>query len=132
VTAFAWYWCARLNQMNGTTALGRMIARAGRARLRPGPYGTILAEGYRWRFPVAGAFTVGSVILTRGDIDTVAQTLPEVMEHERRHCVQYAVLGLGFLPLYLVSCGWSWVCFRDVAQGNVFERWAGLRSGGYE
>ena len=129
---FAWYWCSRINELNGTTALGRLIARAGGARLRPGPFGTTLAEGYRWGFPVAGAFTVGGVILTRGDFGTLAEQLPDVLEHERRHCVQYAVFGLGFLPVYVVSCGWSWVFLRDVARGNVFERWAGLRSGGYE
>jgi len=130
-SAWGWRLRRRVNRLNGTTALGLAVARAGGARCRPGPGGVILAEGYRWGFPVAGAFTVGDVVVTRGDFDALCGRLPEVLEHERRHCAQYAVLGLAFLPLYVVATAWSWLFLRDLARGNLFERWAGLRSGGY-
>ena len=127
----AWRIRRWLNRVNGTTAFGLAVARAGRARLRPGPHGTTLAEGYRFGFPVAGAFTVGDVIATKGNFDELTTHLPDLLEHEERHCGQYAALGLAFLPLYLISTGWSWLLLRDLATGNVFERQAGLRSGGY-
>ncbi len=120
-----------LNRVNGTTALGLMVARVGRARLRPGPDGVVLAEGYRFGFPVAGAFTVGDVVLTKGDFAELTARWPHLLEHEERHCRQYAALGLAFLPLYVISTGWSWLLLRNLALGNVFERQAGLRSGGY-
>ena len=120
-----------LNWANGTTVFGLAVARLGRARLRPGPNGTTLAEGYRFRFPIAGAFTVGDVIVTSGHFDDLTRQNPDVLAHEQRHCAQYAALGALFLPLYVISMGWSWVFLRHLAIGNVFERHAGLRSGGY-
>ncbi len=121
---------ALANLLNLSTALGVAVALAGGARLRRGPRGLLLAEGYRYRFPVAGAFTVGDVVLTRQRFDRFAD-LPTLLDHERRHAMQYAVLGPWFLPAYVAAVAWSWCRVGDPATRNVFERHAGLVSGGY-
>ena len=120
------------NAMNLTTPLGLCIARLGRARLRPGPRGLLLAEGYRLPFPVAGAFTVGDVVITAGGFDELLRRHPQLLAHEERHSWQYLVcLGLPFLTLYPLAMAWSLLRTGDQASANVFEVDAGLASGGY-
>lgn len=122
----------RANLVNLSTPLGLLVARAGRARRRPGPYGLVLAEGYRFRFPVASAFTVGDVIITAHRFDALLAHLPDLLVHEERHARQYArCLGLPYLPLYALAMGWSVLRTGDRASANVFERSAGLVAGGY-
>jgi hypothetical protein len=120
------------NLLNLTTPLGLAVARLGRARRRPGPYGLVLAEGYRFAFPVAGAFTVGDVVVTARTFDMLLATHPDLLDHEERHSRQYALsLGLPYLALYMVAMGWSVLRTGDRASANVFERHAGLLAGGY-
>ncbi len=122
----------RANRANLSTPAGLLLARVGGARLRPGPYGLVLAEGYRFRFPVASAFTVGDVIVTAHDFDALLRRTPDLLVHEERHAGQYArCLGLPYLPLYVLAMGWSVLRTGDRASGNVFERRAGLVAGGY-
>ncbi|SMO66497.1 hypothetical protein SAMN06266982_11125 [Propioniciclava tarda] len=122
---------ALVNRLNLTTGFGLLVARLGRARRRPGPEGLILAEGYRLKFPIAGAFTVGNVVLTARTFDELEASSPGVLGHESRHAWQYYRLGLAFFPLYGAAAAWSWLRFRDPAIGNVFEKQAGLVSGSY-
>jgi hypothetical protein len=119
---------AAANVLNGSTLVGLAIAVAGRARLTRGPRGLWYAEGYALRFPVAGAFTVGNVILTPR---TIAELGERVVTHEERHTWQYMVCGTMFMPLYVSAMGWSWIRTGDRAARNVFERSAGLADGGY-
>ena len=92
----------------------------------------MLAEGYRFSFPVAGAFTVGDVVITAHTFDTLARSCPDLLVHEERHSRQYALaLGLPYLALYTLAMGWSVVRTGDRASRNVFERHAGLVAGGY-
>lgn len=116
------------------TPTGLLLARLGHASVRPGPRGTLVAHGYRSRFPAprAAAVTIGDVILIRLDDDRLARR-PALLEHEARHAAQWAcALGLiGFPLAYAVAAAWSWARFGDAALGNVFERGAGLVSGGY-
>lgn len=57
---------------------------------------------------------------------------PALLAHEQTHSTQYALcLGLPFLPLYFAAAGYSWLRTTDAASRNVFERAAGLQSGGY-
>lgn len=122
----------RANRLNLSTPLGLLVARVGRARRRPGPYGLVLAEGYRFRFPVASAFTVGDVIISAHSFDALLRRTPDLLVHEERHARQYArCLGLPYLPLYLLAMGWSVLRTGDRASANVFERGAGLVAGGY-
>jgi hypothetical protein len=117
---------------NLSTLLGHAVARMGGARRRPGPYGLVLAEGYRFAFPVAGAFTVGDVVVTARTFDALLSTYPDLLRHEERHSRQYALsLGLPYLPLYALAMGWSVLRTGDRASANVFERGAGLLAGGY-
>ena len=120
------------NLVNLSTPLGLLVVRAGGARQRPGPYGLVLAEGYRFGFPVAGAFTVGDVVITAHTFDGLARSCPDLLAHEERHSRQYALaLGLPYLALYALAMGWSVVRTGDRASRNVFERHAGLLAGGY-
>ncbi|BCT75804.1 hypothetical protein SCMU_16460 [Sinomonas cyclohexanicum] len=124
-----------LNTLNLSTPLGLALAAAARTPLRRGPDGLFVAERYTPRLPVAGAFTVGNVILTRGSAEELLARR-ELLAHEARHATQYAAcLGLPFLPLYfachlagaLVSLAFG----GDPASLNPFERLAGLEDGGY-
>lgn len=129
VLRFRWY----ANFVSLSTPLGLLVALLGRARLRAGPDGLVLAEGYRWGFPVAGAFTIGNVVITARDFPRLLQHHPDLLRHEGRHAWQWlACLGLPFLPLYFLAMAWSWARTGDRATGNLFERAAGLASGGYE
>ncbi len=119
------------NLLNLSTPLGLLIARCGGAAVRPGERGLQLAEGYRLSFPVAGAFTVGNVVLTPSTFELLESATPGVLEHEERHTWQYVLCGTLFLPLYGAAMGWSWLRTGDRAARNVFERSAGLAAGGY-
>lgn len=123
-----------VNLVNLSTPLGVAVALAGGGRLRRGPHGTLLATGYRSRFPAprAPAVTIGDVVLLRLDDAGLARR-PQLLQHEARHCFQYACwLGpLGFVPAYLIASAWSWWRTGDFALGNAFERRAGLVAGGY-
>ncbi|QGN35589.1 hypothetical protein GJV80_13715 [Microlunatus sp. Gsoil 973] len=120
------------NWVNLSTPLGMLVSRIGGARVRRGPRGLYLAEGYRLSFPIASAFTIGDVVITGRDWDDLLAASPDLLSHEERHSRQYfACLGLPFFPLYGLAMLWSYVRTRSVALGNAFERDAGLAEGGY-
>lgn len=123
-----------VNVVTLATPLGLLLARLGHARLRPGPHGTIVAAGYRSRFPAprAPALTIGDVILLRLD-DAALAARPQLLIHEAGHAAQWAwLLGVVGFPLaYAVATLWSLATVGDTALGNVFERRAGLVTGGY-
>lgn len=119
------------NAVNLSTPFGLLTAALGRARLSRGPRGLLFAVGYRLPFPVASAFTVGNVIITRRPSTNAFDRTP-LLRHEERHSWQYlACLGLPLVPLYLLAAGWSLLRCGDYATHNVFERLAGLEDGGY-
>lgn len=128
------------NLLNGSTLLGLWLARRNGVVLRPGPHGTWLAPGYPRRFPApaAGAVCVGDVVLLRrgrpglAGVD-VMDAEPRLLDHEARHCAQWARWGgpLGFLPAYGVASLWSWLRTGDAHSANAFEQAAGLADGGY-
>lgn len=120
------------NLVNLTTPLGLGVALAGGARVRRGPRGLFIGEGYRLRFPVASAFTIGSVITTSGTWEELLARSPRLFEHEERHTWQYLYcVGLPFLPAYSVCLVWSMLRTGDRAARNFFERQADLAAGGY-
>ncbi|KNX39365.1 hypothetical protein VV01_10155 [Luteipulveratus halotolerans] len=120
------------NWANGSTLLGLGVATLGHCDIRRGPRGLWLADHYRFGFPVAGAFTVGNVLVTAHDWPTRVETYPGLLAHEERHSWQYAVCGgLPFIPLYVAAMGWSVLRTGSRAARNVFERDAGLAAGGY-
>ena len=120
------------NLVNLSTPLGLAVARLGGAEVSPGPRGLLLADGYRLPFPVAVAFTVGNVLVTRHRWADLQRRRPELLEHEEAHSWQWFWLaGAPFLPAYGVSLVWSVLRTGDRAAANVFERRAGLERGGY-
>lgn len=119
------------NALNGSTVLGLVVAVTARTELSRGPRGLILAAGYRWRVPFAGAFTLGNVVLCRCPAPRLLSR-PALLGHEEKHCSQYALCaGLPFIPLYLLAAGWSQLRTGNPGTGNIFERRAGLEAGGY-
>ncbi|MDR1513555.1 MAG: hypothetical protein LBS56_08760 [Propionibacteriaceae bacterium] len=121
-----------LNMVNLTTPTGLLVAAVGHAARRPGPDGLTLAEGYRFRFPTGGAFTVGNVVITRLTFADLTRRWPNLLRHEARHATQYAILGVLFWPTYAATMGWSLLRTGDRAARCALERWAGLADGGYE
>lgn len=119
------------NLLNGSTLLGLVVARFGGAQVSPGPDGLVLAEGYRLGFPVAGAFTIGNVIITSTTFAAIEAWAPNVLDHEGRHAWQYVCTGWLFLPLYGLAMAWSVLRTGDRAARNLFERSARLADGGY-
>ncbi|MBG0833472.1 hypothetical protein HS041_37865 [Planomonospora sp. ID67723] len=118
-----------LNYANLSTPLGLLVARLGRARLAPGPDGLVLGYGYRLPFPIAGAFTIGNVVLTKHGEGFLTGRL---LRHEDRHASQYAACaGLPMLPLYAVAVVVSVLVCGNPASWNVFERLADLEDGNY-
>ncbi|MGW0804326.1 hypothetical protein [Nonomuraea sp. NPDC002799] len=115
------------NYINLATPLGLLISLIGGTTRQNGPNGLILAFGYRYRFPIAGAFTVGNVVLTKRDsLDD------RLILHEGRHATQWAwCVGLPMLPLYVLAMLVSVVVCGHQASYNVFERLADLDDGGY-
>lgn len=112
------------NWVNLTTPAGMLVARISHCRpTRRGSHWQ--AVGYTKRFPVGGAFTVGSVAISRSPLG------PPVWEHETAHMRQYAWCGAMFVPLYGLAAAWSYLRAGDWWSRNVFERRAGLAAGGY-
>jgi hypothetical protein len=126
-----------VNAVNLSTPLGLLLAAtaarpSGGPRLRGAGDGLLVAGGYRPPVPVASAFTVGNVILVRGDASGLLSD-PRLLRHEARHATQYAwCLGVAMIPLYLACAGVSMALCGDWASYNPFERLAGLADGGYE
>ncbi len=120
-----------LNWINVSTLLGLAIARIGGATITRRGRGTYLATGYRYNFPVASAFTIGSVIASKHGAEYFAER-PVLLKHEDRHCTQYAwVLGIVMLPLYFLCVGISFAIAGDHSSYNPFERLANLADGNY-
>jgi hypothetical protein len=128
-----WQWFRFVgNFVNLTTLLGLLVAVIGRAKIRRGPRGLFLGEGYRLKFPVAGAFTIGNVVTTGSSFEDQLSRLPELLRHEERHTWQYLYcIGLPYYLAYVLCMGWSVLRTGDRAARNFFERQAGLAIGGY-
>ncbi|MEV7663963.1 hypothetical protein [Paenarthrobacter sp. NPDC089316] len=119
------------NVLNLSTPLGLAVAVASKCTLSRGPRGLLIAAGYNWKLPHAGAFTVGNVILYRAPVGAAGASAV-LLGHEERHSTQYAYcLGLPFLALYGAAACWSMIRTGNTGSGNFFERQAGLEAGGY-
>ena len=112
-----WQWVRFVgNFANLSTPLGLAVAGMGGATIKRGPRGLFLGEGYRFSFPVAGAFTVGSVITTGSTWEEMLSRNPSLIKHEEAHTWQY-LYCLG-LPYY-IPYGSSWAgrcCVRVTEQ----------------
>jgi hypothetical protein len=127
----AWQWVKLVgNFLNLSTLAGAFVGVLGRAKFTRGPRGLYFANGYKLGFPVAGAFTIGNVILSKNDRSYFDN--PALLRHEERHSWQYfCLIGLPMLPLYVVGVVISFLLTGDPASRNPFERLANLKEGGY-
>lgn len=120
------------NVVNLSTPLGLVLGRLGGGAFQR--HGSLLvAEKVRLPLLNASAVTVGDVVLVLGrTLPEAEHGIPRLMEHEEEHAWQWAYcLGLPFIGFYVVAMAWSTLRHGDRATGNVFERQAGLASGGY-
>jgi hypothetical protein len=131
--ATRWQWVRFAgNFVNLSTPVGLAVAWIGRATVRRGPRGLFLGEGYRFRFPIAGAFTIGNVVTTSSTWSSMLAKNPYLIKHEEGHTWQYLYcLGLPYYIPYVIFMGWSVLRTGDRAARNFFERQAGLAFGGY-
>ena len=120
------------NLVNLSTPLGVVLGIIGRGSWRRID-GLLVAERVRLPLITASAMTVGSAVLVMNkSVEEAQSRIPTLLEHEDEHAWQYAYcLGLPFLPLYAVATLWSQVRAGDRATRNIFEKQAGLVSGGY-
>lgn len=120
------------NVVNLSTPLGLLLGIVGLGRWRRHPY-LLIAEQVKLPFVTASAMTVGDVVLVMDKtVEAAEERIPTLLEHEEEHSWQWAYcFGLPFLPLYTAASVWSMWRRGDRATGNVFERQAGLESGGY-
>lgn len=79
------------------------------------PDAPVPARPSRWRLPFA-AITLGHVVLAVN-----AHEMHRWRAHERVHVAQYERWGPLFLPAYLSSSLWQWLCGRDAYWDNRFE-----------
>ncbi len=128
-----WQWVRFVgNYVNLSTIVGLAVAKLGRASIKRGPRGLYLGEGYRFKFPIAGAFTIGNVLTTSTTWDKMLGKYPDLIKHEEGHTWQYFYcLGLPYYIPYVIFMGWSVLRTGDRAARNFFERQAGLAMGGY-
>ncbi|WP_328334148.1 hypothetical protein OHA70_18410 [Kribbella sp. NBC_00382] len=120
------------NTVNLSTVMGAVVGVIGRARFSRGPRGLFYANGYRLGFPVASAFTIGNVIVSKHD-RAYFDERPVLVKHEERHSWQYFCLfGLPMLPLYVLAVAWSFLRTGCPASRNPFERLASLTDGNYD
>lgn len=118
--------------INLSTPFGLVVAALGGSTVRRYHRGLLIAEHYRLKFPLAGAFTVGNVIITGGELHDLELRFPRLLKHEEGHTWQYLYcLGLPYLLCYGVCMGWSVIRTGDRASANFFERQASLSWGGY-
>ncbi len=121
------------NVVNLSTPVGLLVAAIGGATIRRGPRGLYVGEGYQLKFPIASAFTIGSVITTSRTWDELLRANPRLFEHEERHTWQYLYCsGMPFYVAYGVCLVWSMLRTGDWAARNFFERQADLAAGGYQ
>ncbi|TCC03887.1 hypothetical protein [Kribbella soli] len=127
----AWQWVKLVgNFLNLSTVAGAVVGVLGRATFSRGPRGLFFANGYKLGFPIAGAFTIGNVVLSKHDRAYFDN--PALVRHEERHSWQYfCLIGLPMLPLYVVAAVVSFLLTGDPASRNPFERLADLKEGGY-
>ncbi|HWD81035.1 MAG TPA: hypothetical protein VG497_19210 [Kribbella sp.] len=126
-----WQWVKLVgNFLNLSTVVGGLVGVIGRVEFSRGPRGLFFANGYKLGFPVAGAFTIGNVVLSKNGREYFDDAV--LVRHEERHSWQYfCLIGLPMLPLYVVGVLVSFLLTGDPASRNPFERLANLKDGGY-
>lgn len=114
------------------TALTALVGAATGATVRTDRHHTVICEG-GWLSDrgLSSAFTTGNTINVKRSAAERLRTDANLLEHEWRHSVQWAVVGpIRFLALYTLSYFGSQALKGD-QRLNVFEWQAGFADGGY-
>jgi hypothetical protein len=127
-----------LNKINLSTYLGLLIAKIFGGQTVKLDNGLYMNYGRKGKYQKADVVTVGDVFLVKFDKDCIhcqQRNLyilsDNLLRHETKHSEQYAILGLFFIPLYILASIKSYIIYRNFWQGNIFEIRAGLEDGNY-
>jgi hypothetical protein len=116
----------RINSLNLSTFLGLTIAHFLGGKVFQLDNLMYINYGRKGKYQKAGAITIGDVILAKKRLSD------NVIKHEEVHAQQFAKFGgLVFLALYLFASIKSFIIYRNVWQGNIYEIQAGLEDGEY-
>ena len=115
-----------LNNLNLSTFLGLLISKIIGGTTIQLDNLMYINYGRKGKYQKAGAITIGDVILAKKRLSN------SVIKHEVIHAEQFAKFGgLVFLALYLFASIKSFIIYKNVWQGNIYEIQAGLEDGEY-
>ena len=128
-----------LNKINSSTYLGLFIAKIFGGQIVQLENGIYMNYGRKGKYKKAEVITVGDVFLVKFDRDCIHCQQKDIyllsdnlLRHELKHSEQYAKFGgIIFLALYLFASIKSFIVYRNIWQGNIFEIQAGLEDGNY-
>jgi len=129
----------RLNRFNLSTPLGLLIAKIFGGKTIQLENGLYMNYGRKGKYQKAEVITVGDVLLVTFNKDCphcqqkdLYKLSPKLLRHELKHSEQYAKFGgIIFLALYLFASIKSYIQYKNIWQGNIYEIQAGLEDGGY-
>jgi hypothetical protein len=128
-----------LNNFNLSTFLGLLITKIiGGTTIQLDNH-IYINYGRKGKYNKAWAITIGDVVLAKKEKNCEqcklghAYYLPNrILRHELKHSEQFAKFGgVIFLALYLFASIKSFIIYKNVWQGNIYEIQAGLEDGGY-
>lgn len=129
----------KLNNINLSTFLGLLISKIIGGTTIQYLNGIYINYGRKGKYLKARAITIGDVILVKQEKGCKLCELGKphdlsnaILRHELKHSEQFAKFGgIIFLALYLLASIKSFIIYRNVWQGNIYEIQAGLKDGGY-
>jgi hypothetical protein len=128
-----------LNNFNLSTFLGLLIAKIIGGTTIQLDNNIYINYGRKGKYLKAWAITIGDVVLAKKDknCEKCKSGKPHdlsqrILRHELKHSEQFAKFGgVIFLALYLFASIKSFIIYKNVWQGNIYEIQAGLEDGGY-
>jgi hypothetical protein len=128
-----------LNNLNLSTFLGLLISKIIGGTTIQLDNLIYINYGRKGKYKKAWAITIGDVVLAKQDRNckecksgTPHDLADRILRHELKHSEQFAKFGgIIFLALYLFASIKSFIIYRNIWQGNIYEIQAGLEDGGY-
>ena len=129
----------KLNNINLSTFLGLLISKIIGGTTIQLDNKLYMNYGRKGKYSKAEVITIGDVLLVKFDKNCIHcqqkdlyKLFPSLLRHELKHSEQFAKFGgIIFLALYLIASIKSFIIYRNVWQGNIYEIQAGLKDGGY-
>ena len=128
-----------INKLNLSTFLGLFLAKIFGGTTIQKENGIYLNYGRTGKYQKATIIAIGDVLLVKRDTHCkmCQQGNPydlsdSLLRHELKHSEQYAKFGgIFFILLYSIACLKSYIIYRNMWEGNIFEIQANLQDGGY-